>query len=147
MHDMEKMIIYESKVDSSFQSVHDTVNEIMQHFSTNFNTMGTKTLFKINFLLRELLNNAVEHGNQFHPDKQVVCRILRENDFIVLEVIDEGLGIESDLNNLAYDVDTEDIILRERNRGLQLLKEMSHTINISGNQIKVHLALNEEDSL
>jgi anti-anti-sigma factor len=50
--------------------------------------------FPSQLVLRELLNNAVRHGNHENMDKSVKCVVRVTDDFIFLEVADEGEGFD-----------------------------------------------------
>lgn len=137
------MILYEKKIESSFQAVHEAVEEILNLLTAQWSWLNKKIVFKINFLLREIMNNAVEHGNRFNQEKKVLCRIIKESNYLILEVTDEGEGII--LSNQTFDSDDMDTILRDRNRGYQLLMEMALNVSVSGNQVKVVIDLNQEE--
>ncbi|PKM94476.1 MAG: hypothetical protein CVU84_10435 [Firmicutes bacterium HGW-Firmicutes-1] len=137
------MIVYEKNIESSFQAVHEAVEEILQLLTAQWSLLDKKIVFKINFLLREIMNNAVEHGNKFAPGKKVLCRIIKESPYLILEVTDEGEGII--LPNQVFDSEDVDTILRDRNRGYQLLMEMALSVSVSGNQVKVVLDLSQEE--
>lgn len=137
------MIIYEKSIESSFQAVHEAVEEIIQLLTSQLSWLNKKIVFKINFLLREIMNNAVEHGNKFSHEKMVLCRISKESHDLILEVIDEGEGIV--LSDQTFDTDDMDTILRNRNRGYPLLMEIASDVTVSGNQVTVVLDLNQEE--
>ena len=139
------MIVFEKNVASTFQAVHEAVEEIMSFLKSQWPWLDKSILFKINFLLRELMNNAVEHGNKFSENKKVLCRILKENQFLVLEVTDEGDGIV--LLDQSFPTDDAESLLRERNRGYQLLLEMALDVSVAGNQVKVILDLHPEQEI
>lgn len=135
------MIVYEKNIESTFQAVHEAVEEILQVLESQLPWLEKKILFKINFLLRELMNNAVEHGNKFNQEKRVMCRIKKEGQYLILEVTDEGAGIV--LSNQTFDSDDADTILRNRHRGYPLLTEMAVNVTVLGNQVNVILDLNK----
>ena len=51
-----------------------------------------RDLFSIRLALEEAIVNAIEHGNQFDPAKQVhvLCHV--SDDSVVLQITDEGPG-------------------------------------------------------
>jgi len=58
---------------------------------------------KVNLVLRELLGNAIEHGNRNDPRRGVVCRVTRLSPHSVeLSVTDEGLGFTADDVDLQF---------------------------------------------
>lgn len=137
------MVVYEKNIESSFQAVDDAVGEILNILTAKWPWLNKKIVFKINFLLRELLNNAVEHGNKFSLEKKVMCRILQDGNYLILEVKDEGDGII--LSNQTFDSDDADILLRDRKRGFPLLIEMAFRVDVAGNQVNVILDLDQEE--
>ena len=48
--------------------------------------------FACDLVLRELLNNAVLHGNRNNPELAVECLVLITDRALVLEVADQGEG-------------------------------------------------------
>lgn len=52
---------------------------------------------KVTLVLRELLGNAIEHGNRNDPRREVVCRVTRLGpQSVELSVTDEGPGFTAD---------------------------------------------------
>ncbi|MBN2221391.1 MAG: ATP-binding protein [Vallitaleaceae bacterium] len=137
------MIIYQKELDSSFQAVDKAVKEAEKAFLTLGSWFDSSKRFTTLFLLRELLNNAVEHGNRFHSDKKVLLQIALEDFSLQLEVKDEGQGIT--LPEVNFDSEDQENLLRTRNRGYQLLSQLATEIIISDNQVKVRLDFNQED--
>lgn len=140
------MILYENRIASSFQAVDEAVHEIIdalkaQNPQKPMFELDNHKLFKISFMLREILNNAVEHGNHFDLEKLVTCRVYSDPLGLVFEVSDEGKGI--DLRTQSTE-QNDDILLRERHRGYQTILEMAFKLNIVANQVTVTLELNQE---
>lgn len=136
------MIVFEKKIESSFQAVDDAVYDILNRIKTKFQFMSTRFLFNIEFMLREILNNAVEHGNHFDPNKKVSCKIEYKVPVMTFFIKDEGLGIDpTDLQMKKHDPKS---LLRERNRGHQAIIDMDFDIAINGNEVNILLNLNQE---
>ncbi len=54
-----------------------------------------RSSFVIQLLLREVLNNAVLHGNKGNPEKHVKCRVSFDDNYgMEIAVEDEGEGFE-----------------------------------------------------
>jgi len=86
-------------------------------------------LFKIEYILRELFNNAVEHGNKFDENKKVFYEINYYNlDFNIL-IWDEGEGLNLPLQ------ECEDITSC-RNRGLSSIIKLG--VNLKFNKKTIH---------
>lgn len=98
------------------------------------NRLNNELEFNLNFVIRELLNNAVEHGNQMQPHKQVMCRVRYDEDVIIIEVTDEGEGLEENKRPVAQPTaDHHSMPIRQR--GLWLVEQLGYHIKISKNTI------------
>ena len=69
--------------------------------------------------IREAMVNAVAHGNQYSPDKQVRLILERRSDAVKVTIIDQGEGF--DLNRVP-DPTQGDNLMRESGRGLLLMQ-------------------------
>ncbi|SMP48018.1 Histidine kinase-like ATPase domain-containing protein [Anoxynatronum buryatiense] len=94
--------------------------------------MNPKVNFHINFVLRELLNNAVEHGNAFDRNKKVICSICYGKQIVEICVRDEGAGFSS---NMTAAPETNGAN-QQRSRGLWMIQQLGLTLDIKGNQVK-----------
>lgn len=137
------MIVYEKEIDSSFQAVHETAVEVEKMLLSLGTWLDSSMRFTTIFILRELLNNAVEHGNHFDPQKKVFLSIIHKDYRLILKVRDEGEGIDLPENN--YDTEDQDILLRTRNRGYQILTQLATELTVNDNQIEVILDFDQEE--
>lgn len=139
------MIVFEKTIESSFEAVDELVNLVMEQIENEFTMIDAHQLFKINFMLREILNNAVEHGNHFQLDKDVFLEVVYEEPILAFLIRDEGEGVnKSDIDPDKLDAD---FLLRERQRGYQTIREMDFDIKVKGNEVTVLLNLNQEVKL
>ena len=69
--------------------------------------------------VREAMVNAVAHGNQYSPDKQVRLILERRTDAVKVTIIDQGEGF--DLNRVPDPTQGENL-MRESGRGLLLMQ-------------------------
>jgi serine/threonine-protein kinase RsbW len=72
-------------VDAAEQSVRDFARE------TGF---GEQDQYFIGLAAREILINAVKHGNRFEPDKKVELHMSRKDSELTIDVMDEGQGFQ-----------------------------------------------------
>lgn len=77
---------------STFEEVSRIVNEAIDSISALPELSEGKTLFKISVGLRELLNNAVEHGNVMDSNKRIALRLTCDEGMLEFIVEDEGPG-------------------------------------------------------
>ncbi len=132
------MVLYKNNIESTFEAVHATVGEIMEQLKLVDLLNRDVLLFRVNFMLREILNNAVEHGNKFHDEKKIHIEVLLEDSRLITRVKDEGEGVSfgmSHENNM-------DNILRERQRGINLVRQYQFEIETEGTEVRVVLDLN-----
>lgn len=134
-------MVFEGKIASSFQAVDDAVRGIQAALQEHCNLRDTHVLFKVSFMLREIMNNAVEHGNRFSPDKRVYCKVQYFPSHLLFEVADEGEGIPLSLLNPALG---DGNLLRERRRGMETIQDMAFAIEIINNRVLIRLELTQE---
>lgn len=122
------------EIQSSFDCVDDAVQQIITTIQDGGPPTDQRTLFSIRFALRELLNNAVEHGNLLHRDSKVCCRISYVAGLFTIDISDQGMGFQPDkLITANYSVDSE------RNRGICTLKSMGFQIVVRDNHVQASL--------
>ena len=93
-------------------------------------------MFFIDYTIRELFNNALEHGNNFEKDKLVTYYVEYSNTKFYIEVQDEGDGII--LNDVS---NNDEDILRFRARGLESLRKLGFELLQKENGISATLSI------
>jgi serine/threonine-protein kinase RsbW len=78
----------------------------------------------------EAVNNAIQHGNRYHPDKQVTVIYEIEGDTLIFTVQDEGEGF--DFYNLP-DPTAPENLEKPTGRGIFLMKHLSDQVIFSDN--------------
>ncbi len=132
------MIVYENRIESSFHAVDLAVMDILGALNTKCPHISKQRLFKINFMLRELLNNAVEHGNGFNVEKEVYCLVEYDSNSLRFEISDEGSGIDMKAQSADRGIKT-------RNRGYETISAMDFTYTIQENTVYVTFDLDKEE--
>jgi len=128
-------------IELTFSSNMAAVDRAAAVFREHFSPGGPGTLFDASLVLRELLNNAVEHGGRTAPggpDAVVSCRIERTGpDRIRMVVTDEGEGFSREATTFHLPADP----LTDRHRGLALVHGFAEevTFNDKGNRVAVQL--------
>lgn len=117
--------------ESDLQAISIT-NRLKEFYETRLNN---ELEFNLNFVIRELLNNAVEHGNKLQPHKQVVCRVFYDEKTIIIEVTDEGEGLEENKKPLTQPLG-DHMSMPVRQRGLWLVEQLGYSLSISKNTIR-----------
>ncbi len=110
------------------------------------NKLGFETFSEFKLVLRELLINAIEHGNRNQPDRIALCTIalLPGGDGAVfkIEVTDEGEGFDHRSLDMSIPEDERQV----RNRGFAIINAFSRKIefNETGNQVAAYVRLERE---
>jgi anti-sigma regulatory factor (Ser/Thr protein kinase) len=86
--------------------------------------------------LDEAITNAMEHGNQWDPRKNMEVAITAGRDEIVIAITDQGKGFSTrDIRNMLKNRD----VLSNRGRGIYIINQFCKiTWNAAGNQILLH---------
>lgn len=114
----------EKKVHSDLSYVKNIVEDILVNIKDIINE---NVFFNTKIILYELIINGVTHGNNDDVNKQVLIKIFVNDVGIVIEVSDEGPGVEYNHKNFG-DFDYSDC-----GRGLMLVEGLSDKFNIKGN--------------
>ena len=129
------MILYENEIHSSFKEVDQCVRNVLVLMGEHEYLSEESILFKVSFVLRELMNNSVEHGNAFDISKLIRCKVSFDRPKLTIEISDEGEGFYRD-ENYYKEVDFDK---RERRRGLKLIKDLNFDVDVNENTIKLNL--------
>lgn len=120
------------RINSTFKEVDDLVDGVMDFLKHICREKDSFRINIINFGLRELLINAVEHGNKFDSEKEIICDFYYNYDGIHIRVVDRGNGF--DINEFMTSCDTSDA-LRERIRGIFILMKLGYRLNTKGSRV------------
>ncbi|MCP4106671.1 MAG: response regulator [Desulfobacteraceae bacterium] len=99
--------------------------------------LGFKAFSEFNLILRELLINAVEHGNQNTPSKTITCSVEHVRNLLFrIIVADQGNGFDYRKLDMSLPKDP----CKPRKRGYPFIYAFSEKIefNEKGNQITVY---------
>lgn len=135
------MRLFNGKISSNYRDVHLVVLDVIELLKLKCDLTDKNLLFTINFVLREVLNNAVEHGNRFDESKKIGITVDYDLPKIIFTVEDEGDGFTMDEDNVSQDVN---YVLRERNRGMQLIRDMNFEVDVEHTRVKLVLDLKNE---
>lgn len=127
------MIIFDQSIKSTFELAAETVDVIIDILRDQFH-MDKAVLFRVSFMLREIINNAVEHGNQFDENKSIHIQVAQSGDRFIFAVEDQGEGF---VLKIAEQI--PDHHLRVRNRGIYLIKEFGFDIEVKDQRVVVHM--------
>jgi anti-anti-sigma factor len=119
------------------------VDQVIRESQNFLRSYGISEFSGFKLVLRELLNNAVEHGNYSIAERTVSCSIEHIGDKrFKITVQDEGKGF--DYNNLVMAL--PDNPRQIRNRGYALVNAFSDQIdfNDKGNRVSAYITFIEE---
>lgn len=86
---------------------------------------------EVYLIIDEALTNAMEHGNNWDPHKNVKVIVTHNDDYLLITIEDEGKGFNTE--NYKY---TKVNNLDDRGRGIHIIKHFCNPYwNSTGNQI------------
>ncbi len=112
---MDSVLSVSSTIESRVESV-DAAEDSIRRFAQDVG-FGESDQYFIGLAAREILINAVKHGNHFDHTKKVGIQLSQNGDSMVLEVNDEGKGFQLDS---VPDPRAPENIERRSGRGLAL---------------------------
>lgn len=101
-------------------------------------------VYQLEFVIRELFNNAVEHGNQMNRQLMVIYRLTVNNMIFELEVMDEGQGLDLAPYNCSLNVNSMEL-LRVRQRGLSTIHKMGFELFTNGTSVGARKKLTKDE--
>lgn len=115
------------EIKSDINQVKYVVDDILLNIQEDLNE---NAFFNTKLILSELIINGVKHGNLCDITKLLNIRIHINNNSIIIEVSDEGLGIKYNHKSYGkYDFD-------DKGRGLMLVEGLSDEFAVYGNTVK-----------
>ena len=91
---MDSMDVFSSTLESSVESV-DGAEESVRRFAQDVGFEDSDRYF-IGLAVREILINAIKHGNRFDRTKKVGLRVSGNGQNLTIEVTDQGEGFQLD---------------------------------------------------
>ncbi|MDR0391961.1 MAG: ATP-binding protein [Planctomycetaceae bacterium] len=121
----------------SFASDMATAHRLIDEVMTQIENMewSSKEKFAINMALEEALVNAVQHGNNSDPNKNVHFTCNLNDNLLYVKIEDEGPGFDPDA---IPDPTDEEHILDNHGRGVLLIRSFVTNVrwNDKGNLIE-----------
>ena len=121
-----------------FSSDMGLVDRVILECERHFKRRGSSASFELRLVLRELLINAVEHGNHKLCERKVTCQVdSRKGNRFRLVVEDEGCGFDFK----SLDMSMPENPLQIRNRGYAMISHFSDYLefNDAGNRITAYV--------
>lgn len=87
---MDSELAVTLRLESNIESI-DPAEDKTRRFARDIGFNESDQYF-IGLATREVLVNAIKHGNRFDSGKHVVLRLLRDHNALIIEVTDEGAG-------------------------------------------------------
>jgi len=123
----EMALIFKGSVCSNLNDVKAFIEEALNKLRSI--TCDEDLMFDIRLILNELIINGVIHGNCCDISKNVYLILEYEEDFIKIEVVDEGQGIDYDIS--SYNPEE----LKCCGRGLVIVDRLSDEFYINKNKV------------
>ncbi len=144
--EMFHLEVDENSITIAASSEMSMVDRIAGESDEFFKQFGITAFSKYRLVLRELLINAIEHGNKKSIGKKVVCSIKKlEGPCFEVNVRDQGAGFDHSKLEMKMPTDPEHV----RNRGFPLINHFCDAIdfNKKGNEITVYIPISHETSI
>lgn len=98
-------------------------------FLKNILTISDDDMFKIEISLREVINNAIIHGNKSNPEKRVYLDFEWEKDLLILTITDEN-DTPVDFNQILKKIEERDL-LSFNGRGILIMRTYMDNVKFS----------------
>jgi anti-sigma regulatory factor (Ser/Thr protein kinase) len=139
LYNIVEVPMYVFELSSTFAAVEAEVGRIIAYLQNRDCPGLNRPCNVIDFALRELLNNAVEHGNEMNPAKKVSGRVDYSRGRLLLEVFDEGPGFTLTPKMLKIGP-----FLEDRGRGLAILVRIGFRVRATRKGVRAEWKVTEE---
>ncbi len=129
--------MHQKRLDLRFASTFDELEhaiEALQDFIPTLD-LDEDLAYRVILLASEALTNAIEHGNRWDKNKEVMFSLIKRKKSIELVVTDEGDG----LHWTHRDPLEEKNLLCERGRGQYFMKKMADEVYIDEGHCQLRL--------
>lgn len=130
---MNKKLVIQSKIEN-VSLVENLIDEVAIDLSIISDLYGNVLISTI-----EAVTNAIVHGNNNDPQKNVTIEVIKEDKKLTIIVEDEGNGF--DLNKVP-DPTKPDYIEKPDGRGIFLMKNLTDDVEFENNGAIVKLIFN-----
>lgn len=128
--------LIELQLSSTFEELERAV-DTLQVFVSNLPDTEEELGHRIVLLASEALNNAMEHGNKWQPDKKASLRLAILETSVELEVTDEGPGVR--LPKQDADPLLSANLLNDHGRGLLFMREYADEVHVADGASSIRL--------
>lgn len=115
------------------------VTQAVEVCTRHLKKQGVSCMPSLGLVARELILNAIDHGNQNDPAREVVCQCERQGEVVRVTVEDQGEGFDPSVLDMRI---PEDPVRRTR-RGYVLVNALSKTLefNEKGNRVTAYVTV------
>lgn len=119
----DKESLLHLQVQSQLDAVSDALERLHDFADAHLST--DESIHRAQLLFNEALTNALKHGNDFEPEKQITVDVRANGHGLMFSVEDEGLGFEPE--SVENPV-TEENLCRTHGRGIHLIEELADEV-------------------
>lgn len=130
---MNKKLVIQSKIEN-VSLVENLIDEVAIELSIISDLYGNVLISTI-----EAVTNAIVHGNDNNPEKNVSIEVIKDEKKLTIIVEDEGDGFDL---NLVPDPTKPDYIEKPDGRGIFLMKNLTDDLEFEKNGAIVKLIFN-----
>lgn len=122
------MIVFSSIFDSIVESL-EVAEESARRCAHDAGFCESDQFF-IGLAVREILVNAIKHGNHFDPDKKVGFEVSRNDQDLIIDVTDQGAGFELES---VPDPRRPENLERTSGRGIAMARSIMDEVLVTSN--------------
>src|ERR1700735_4030905 len=122
------MIVFSSTLDSAVESV-DGAEESVRRCAHDAGFNESDQFF-IGLAIREILINAMKHGNRFDPVKKVGFEVSVDGQDLIMDVTDQGAGFELEA---VPDPLRPENLERKSGRGIAMARNIMDELSVTAN--------------
>lgn len=124
---MDAIYTYKGAVVSQMEKIKPFVEEVIGGVKNYI--YDDETIFDLKLILDELVVNGALHGNELNEDKYVFLNLTLKDSSVIINVIDEGDGVEYTSDLVCFDTQ------QCTGRGLILVEALTDKLIFNNNEV------------
>lgn len=144
---MCKITIENTKFNKIFVKKYNSIlsnrSLVVKEIINKINESGLQTEindYELNLVLDEAITNAMEHGNNWDPKKDVNVNVCANNDYLCVNICDQGDGFS--VSKIVKEKNLNENMLDLRGRGIKILSKLIEPVwSSKGSEVSLKIKL------
>ncbi|WP_448860907.1 LytS/YhcK type 5TM receptor domain-containing protein [Clostridium sp.] len=148
LEDMDEMVTLETELDHVRAYVMLEEARFEEHLSVTIEAEPEDCTCRVpNLILQPIVENAIRHGAVTRDKGVVKIEVHREEKNTVIDISDNGTGMEKSVIDRLYEMDEDEIPKQEEGHGIGMLNVQRRLVSLFGKEAGLQILSSERGTL